>query len=153
MYDTDTQRAYLHNDVLHGVGVVQHKGDGQMRPAQLIHLACKLDGGQGVTTQLGEAAAAICHVHSLNPQCQGGCLHSPMIGTIMLPPLSCTLLHCQMTMGSSISHVMPDRGYCLTLLNLVSHKHPSTLLIRACNVCMFSRERGSLSLVQRGLPA
>ena len=54
-----------------------------MRPAQLIHLACKLDGGQGVTTQLGEAAAAISHVHSLNPQCQGGCLHSPMIGTIM----------------------------------------------------------------------
>ena len=109
MHDTDTQKAYLCHDVLHGVGVVQYKGHRQMRPAQLIHLARKLDGRQRVAAQLGEAAAAISHVHSLNPQCQGGCLRSPNTCTILLPPFNCTLLHCQMTMRPSSFHVVPAR--------------------------------------------
>ena len=71
MHDTDTQKAYLCHDVLHGVGVVQYKGHRQMRPAQLIHLARKLDGRQRVAAQLGEAAAAISHVHSLKSPVSG----------------------------------------------------------------------------------
>ena len=131
MYDTDTQRAYLCHDVLHGMGVVQHKGDGQMRPAQLIHLARKLDGGQRVAAQLGEAAAAISHVHSLDPQRQGGCLRSP--DTWHYHAASFQLHVAPVPDDHEVQLFTCDtcQRVSLTLLNIVTHSHPFSVPIRA----------------------
>ena len=61
--------AHLCHNVLHGVGVVQHKGHGQMRPAQLVNLPRKLDGGQRVTPKLIETGTAVAHLLWVNAQC------------------------------------------------------------------------------------
>ena len=62
--------AHLCHNVLHGVGVVQHEGHGQMRAAQLVNLARKLDGRQRVAAQLVEAGAAVAHLLWIDAQCE-----------------------------------------------------------------------------------